>query len=88
MSKAFCPANCGRKFINEDAAIKHADMYHHDWRTPRRRGWATPYGFGDFTHPVTYEEACEQMVLLLEKAKPLFIKNAEIKALSESKVEK
>lgn len=27
----------------------------------KRKGWATPYGFGDFTDPVTYEEACEQM---------------------------
>lgn len=27
----------------------------------KRKGWATPYGFGDFTNPVTYAEACEQM---------------------------
>lgn len=28
---------------------------------PVSRGWRTPYGFGDFTEPVTYEEACETM---------------------------
>lgn len=27
----------------------------------KRKGWRTPYGFGDFTVPVTYEEACAEM---------------------------
>lgn len=27
----------------------------------KRRGWRTPYGFIDFSKPVTYEEACEAM---------------------------
>lgn len=29
--------------------------------TDKRKGWGTPYGFGDFKEPVTYEEACEIM---------------------------
>jgi len=28
---------------------------------PRKKGWATPYGFADFRDPVTYEEACAEM---------------------------
>ncbi len=27
----------------------------------KRKGWATPYGFADFAHPVTYAEACAHM---------------------------
>lgn len=27
----------------------------------KRKGWPTPYGFIDFTIPVTYEHACEVM---------------------------
>lgn len=57
-----CPVKkCGRKFINQECAEIHADAEHDDWRTPRQKGWATPYGFGDFKQPVTYAEACEQM---------------------------
>lgn len=26
-----------------------------------RKGWATPYGFIDFTVPVSFEHACETM---------------------------
>lgn len=29
--------------------------------TVKRKGWRTPYGFIDFTKPVTYEEACAAM---------------------------
>lgn len=62
--KATCPAGCGKKFISPEHAKSHADLTHPDWMTPRRKGWATPYGFGDWTHPITYEEACEQMKAL------------------------
>lgn len=58
MSKAMCPARCGKKFISEEHAARHADAEHPDWRTPKSKGWVTPYGFIDFTNPVTYEEAC------------------------------
>ncbi len=61
MSKALCPANCGKKFVTEEAAHKHADEHHADWRTPKRKGWATPYGFGDWSYPITYDDACERM---------------------------
>lgn len=57
MSKSLCPAGCGKKFISAEHAKSHADLEHDDWMTPRRRGWATPYGFVDFTEPQTYEYA-------------------------------
>lgn len=74
MSKTFCPGNCGKRFINEDAANQHADMFHPDWRTPKRRGWCTPYGFGDWKEPITYEEACEQMAVINQSLKDKFLK--------------
>lgn len=64
MSKTLCPAGCGKKFISDVHAIAHADEFHSDWRTPKRKGWVTPYGFGDWKDPITYEEACEQMKAL------------------------
>lgn len=59
--KATCPAGCGKKFISAEHAKSHADLVHPDWMTPKRKGWATPYGFGDWDHPITYEQACEEM---------------------------
>ena len=59
--KTICPAGCGKKFISRECAESHADTAHPGWRTPKQRGWATPYGFGDWVNPITYEEACEQM---------------------------
>jgi len=67
---ALCPAGCGKKFINADYAKSHADVAHPDWMTPRQKGWATPYGFGDFTDSITYEEACAQMKAMTEKFWP------------------
>ncbi len=52
---------CGKKFISAAHARSHADLAHPGWMTPRQKGWRTPYGFADFDHPVTYEEACESM---------------------------
>ena len=69
MSKAICPGGCGKRFVSEEHAKSHADIAHPDWMTPRRKGWATPYGFGDWTHPITYEEACEQMKAMAETIK-------------------
>lgn len=57
-NKVKCPAGCGRIFISKEHAERHADKEHPDWRTPKARGWATSYGFIDFSHPVTFEEAC------------------------------
>lgn len=34
---------------------------------PKAKGWRTPFGFGDFTEPVTYAEACEGMKELSKK---------------------
>lgn len=33
----------------------------------KRKGWVTPYGFGDWQYPVSYEYACEQMKSMTEK---------------------
>lgn len=67
MEKHNCPMKCGKKFITKAHAMSHADIAHPDWMTPKRKGWATPYGFGDFTHPVTYQEACEQIKVINER---------------------
>lgn len=59
--KTFCPDGCGKKFISKELAIKHADTDHPGWNDsafPKQKGWATPYGFVDFSEPVSYEEAC------------------------------
>ena len=56
-----CPTKCGKRFISKEHAASHADTAHPDWMTPKQRGWATPFGFGDFTEPVTYEDACMKM---------------------------
>jgi len=60
MTKTICPAKCGKMFVNEEYAHKHADEAHPDWRIPKAKGWCTPYGFVDFSHPVSYEDACNQ----------------------------
>lgn len=60
MTKAFCPTDCGKKFISLEHARSHADIAHPDWMDePQRKqkGWATPCGFVDFEEPVTYEHA-------------------------------
>lgn len=63
MSKTKCPANCGKVFISAEYAKSHADVAHPNWmeESKKRKGWVTPYGFGDWSHPVTYEFACEEM---------------------------
>lgn len=58
MMKTLCPSGCGKKFISPEHAERHADSAHPDWRIPKSKGWPTPYGFVDFSRPVTYEEAC------------------------------
>lgn len=56
-----CPAGCPRKFVDYEHADRHADEFHPGWRDPmapeKQKGWATPYGFLDFSEPVTYEHA-------------------------------
>lgn len=45
---------------------------------PRKaKGWVTPYGFGDFKEPVTYEEACEAMKAVSEAIAMKFTNNKE-----------
>lgn len=63
MSKTLCPAGCGKRFVSAEHAVNHANQAHGGWNDSKskRKGWATPYGFGDWTHPITYAEACEQM---------------------------
>jgi hypothetical protein len=64
MTKALCPAGCGKKYISAPAARAHADSEHQGWNDPnniKRKGWLTPYGFGDWKEPITYASACEQM---------------------------
>lgn len=71
--KAKCPAGCGKKFISEQHAKAHADKEHEGWdKAPEKaKGWATPYGFIDMKHPVTYEEACATMQEILTKTNQL-----------------
>lgn len=60
-----CPSGCGKIFISEACANLHANTVHIGGQRRdnhnKRKGWATPFGFGDFTDPVTYDEACELM---------------------------
>lgn len=67
MVKSVC-SSCGRKFISNEHMLRHAKEKHLQPPTgvPRSYGWATPYGFGDFTEPVIYEEACERMKQMRE----------------------
>lgn len=65
--KTKCPAGCGKLFVSSEFAIAHADAAHPEWRNPKHKGWATPYGFADFREPVTYEYACSQMKTLTEQ---------------------
>ena len=69
MSKAECPVKCGKIFVSAEKAHTHANIEHPCWMEERdkRKGWRTPYGFADFDHPVTYEEACEQMKPMYEE---------------------
>ena len=76
MTKAKCPANCGKMFISAAHAKSHADIAHPDWmfdKTPlgplKRKGWCTPYGFGDWKEPISYEDACEQMKAMVATIK-------------------
>ena len=59
-----------------DHAKSHADIAHPDWmfdKTPlgplKRKGWCTPYGFGDWKEPISYEDACEQMKAMVATIK-------------------
>jgi hypothetical protein len=66
-----CPhRNCTRKFTTQGFAESHADAEHPDWRIPKQKGWCTPYGFGDWNEPITYEDACELMKEISEKLIP------------------
>lgn len=71
MSKARCPAGCGKLFVSKEKAQEHATAAHPAIPSgePVRKGWATPYGFGDFTEPVTYAEACRRMKAMLGEFK-------------------
>lgn len=69
MSKALCPAGCGQKYISKEHAEVHADKEHPDWRVPKSRSWATPYGFVDFSYQVTYDHACKVAKNLYEDNK-------------------
>lgn len=57
---------CEKKFISSTHAKSHADISHPELMDGtdtqlKRKGWVTPYGFSDWTYPVTYEYACEEM---------------------------
>lgn len=61
-----CP-DCGRKYHNGPAMTAHR-LEAHPQGEPgqvKRKGWATPYGFGDWSEPISYEEACERMRTML-----------------------
>lgn len=66
-----CPAECGSRFVSEEFLKRHLAVEHPTWKNvPRQKGWCTPYGFGDWTHPITYEEACERMKEITQKFSP------------------
>ncbi|PCI53843.1 MAG: hypothetical protein COB36_11430 [Alphaproteobacteria bacterium] len=72
MSKTLCPAGCGKKFTTKEFSEKHADAAHgKDWRIPKQKGWATPYGFIDFGNPVTYEYALKASKEMADSFKEL-----------------
>lgn len=76
MSKHICPLkDCGRKFISEEFLTAHKALDHiaEDFEF-KRRGWATPYGFGDWKEPVTYSFACAEMKKLSDEVTHLFKK--------------
>lgn len=71
MSKTLCPAGCGKKFLTAAQAAAHCVSSHPTYQVGeiRKKGWATPYGFGDWKEPITYEDACEQMKAMVETIK-------------------
>ena len=72
MAYVNCPAGCGKKYISLECAELHADEAHPDWRAPKvrkARGWATPYGFIDFSDTVTYEVALDTSKSIHERFK-------------------
>jgi hypothetical protein len=65
---------CDKKFISSAHARSHADIAHPELMDGtdvelKRKGWVTPYGFSDWTYPVTYEYACEQMKAMIATIK-------------------
>ena len=65
MTKVKCHY-CEKKFVTSAYAKSHADIAHPELIDGtdvelKRKGWATPYGFGDWTSPITYEQACKEM---------------------------
>ncbi len=64
--RTFAPNAKKKKYTSKAFLELHMDDMHPDWRHPKQKGWATPYGFGDFRQPVTYAEACKRMRVLAE----------------------
>lgn len=84
-----CPANCGKIFITEHHANKHAEKEHPSSEPGKElsKGWRTPHGFIDFSYPVSYEYACnalKQMSNEIEETK--LRKEESIKQLTQMKV--
>lgn len=63
---------CDKKFTTQAFMESHADESHPDWRTPKCKGWVTPWGFADFREPVTYQHACDFMKEMYDKISPQF----------------
>jgi len=59
---------CNKIFVSQEFLDKHIALVHpKEHGVPKSKGWRTPYGFGDWTVPITYEEACKQMKEITEK---------------------
>lgn len=69
--RSICPY-CHKKFVDVDFLNTHLLGAHPERYSigtdERRKGWITPYGFVDFRHPVSYEEACHAMKSVVESA--------------------
>jgi len=67
--RTYCPAKCGNLYLTKEQAYAHANEEHPNWDKPqeiKRKSWVTPYGFADFTKPVTYKQACEDMEKIMK----------------------
>lgn len=57
---AYQCTECKKKYTTALYLQKHIDIDHGGIIKDKRRHWVTPYGFVNFSSPVSYEEACAE----------------------------